>query len=57
MLVIGSSRESRHDLRRKVGMVSREQVEFEESRIACLTSSVVAGVKTEREGGVDGGLM
>ena len=57
MVVIGSSKESRHDLRRKVGMESREQVELKELRIACLTSSVLAGVKTEREGGEDGGLM
>ena len=57
MIVIGSSRELRHDFNRKVGIVSREQVELEDSRIACLTSSVVARSKSEREGGVEGGLM
>jgi len=37
MLVIGVIRESRQDLRRKVGMVSREQVALEDIRMACRT--------------------
>ena len=37
MLVIGVIRESRQDLRRKVGMVSREQVALEETKQASNT--------------------
>src|SRR6188768_1558965 len=43
MLVIGSRRESRQDLSRKVGMISKAQDEFEDLRIAVLTSSMLAG--------------
>jgi len=48
MLVIGSRRESRQDLSRKVGMISRSQEAFDDLRIAILTSSVDAGEKDER---------
>ena len=44
-VVIGVRRESRQDLRTKVGMKSRVQVASDEERIAILTSSVVAGLK------------
>ena len=36
-------------------MRSREQVEFDDAKIASRTSASVAGVKFERESGVDGG--
>ena len=48
ILVIGSRRESRQDLSRKVGMISRSQEAFDDLRIAILTSSVDAGEKDER---------
>jgi hypothetical protein len=57
MLVIGSRRESRQDLSRKVGMISRAQEALEDLRIAALTSSVFAGEKDERLGGTRGGSM
>lgn len=57
MVVIGGSRESMQDFKRKVGIQSKEQVELEDSRMAFLTSSVLAGVNSEREGGVTEGLM
>src|SRR6187399_3772766 len=57
MLVIGSMRESRQDLSRKVGMISRAQEEFEDLRIAVLTSSMLAGEKDERQGGTIGGVV
>ena len=37
-VVIGRRRESRHCLRRKVGRISREQMELEEERIRFRTS-------------------
>ena len=57
MLVIGSSRESRQDLSRKVGIISRSQEALEDLRIAILTSSVLAGEKDERRGGARTGSM
>jgi len=57
MLVIGSRRESRQDLSRKVGMISRAQEEFEDRRIAVLTSSMLAGEKDERQGGTTGDVV
>ena len=57
MLVIGSRRESIQDLSRKVGMISRAQEEFEDRRIAVLTSSMLAGEKDERQGGTIGGVV
>lgn len=51
MLVMGIRRESRQALSRNVGMTSRWQVALEEARIACLTSSLLAGVKEVRRGG------
>ena len=48
-------KESRHDLRRHVGIRSREQVASEEDSMAVRTSSIVAGEKVEREGGGEGG--
>src|SRR6267154_2970696 len=50
-VVIGKMRTSRQDLRRVVGMKSREQVALEEDKIAERTSAVVAGRKDERSGG------
>src|SRR6267154_1615345 len=50
-VVIGKMRTSRQDLRRAVGMKSREQVALEEDKIAERTSAVVAGRKDERRGG------
>ena len=54
-VVIGRRRESRHDLRRHVGIRSREQVASEEDSMAVRTSSIVAGEKVERKGGGEGG--
>ena len=54
-VVIGKMRTSRQDLRREVGMKSREQVALEEDKIAERTSAVVAGRKDERRGGWMGG--
>lgn len=42
ILVIGSSSESRQDLRRRVGIKSRAQEALEDTRMTALTSSVVA---------------
>ena len=55
MLVTGGRRASMHDFRRFVGMISREQVESEEERIASRTSRVVAGENSERSGGATKG--
>jgi UPF0288 family protein (methanogenesis marker protein 3) len=55
MVVMGGSRESMHDFKSFVGIRSREQVEFEEDRIALRTSRVVAGRKSESGGGAVGG--
>ena len=57
MLVIGSRRESRQDLSRKVGMISRSQEALEDLRIAVLTSSVLAGEKDDKRGGIMGGSV
>ena len=57
MLVMGSKRESRHDLIRKVGMMSRAQEALEDLRIAALTSAMLAGEKDERQGGTRGGSI
>jgi len=55
MLVIGRSKESRQDLSRKVGIMSREQVELEDNKIACLTSLILAGAKVGKDGGGEEG--
>jgi len=57
MLVMGSKRKSRHDLIRKVGMMSRAQEALEDLRIAALTSAMLAGEKDERQGGTRGGSI
>ena len=57
MLVMGSKRESRQDLIRKVGMMSRAQEALEDLRIAALTSAMLAGEKDERQGGTRGGSI
>ena len=57
MLVIGSRRESRHDLSRKVGIISRVQEALEDLRMTILTSSVLAGEKDDRQGGTIGGVV
>ena len=57
ILVIGGNR-GMQDFRSFVGIRSREQVEFEEKRIALRTSRVVARGNSERSGGATrrGGL-
>ena len=50
-VVMGRRKASRHDLRRGVGIRSREQVASEEDSMADRTSSIVAGENEEREGG------
>ena len=57
MLVMGSKRESRHDLIRKVGMMSRAQEALEDLRIAALTLAMLAGEKAERRGRTNGGSI
>jgi len=57
MVVMGCMRASKQDFRMKVGMMSREQVESEDIRMAFLTSRGVAGRKFDNGGGVDDGLM
>ena len=54
-LVIGKIRTSRHDLRRAVGIKSREQAALEEDKMADRTSAAVAGRKDVRRGGGVGG--
>ena len=57
IVVMGEIKEPRQDLRRKVGMVSRDQVALEADRIALRTSSGLAGEKELKGGGqVVGGL-
>ena len=51
MLVMGESRESRHDLSNLVEIILRSQVESDDSRMTLRTSSVEAGEKELREGG------
>lgn len=51
MVVIGANKESRQDLRRKVGMMSSEDEAEEDERIAFLTSWRSAGGKDEQAGG------
>ena len=48
ILVIGTMRVSRQDLRRKVGIVSREQVALEELRMARRTSSGEVGEESTK---------
>ena len=55
-LVIGWISESRQDLRKKVGIVSREQEALDELRMAILTSSVDAGEKLDNDGGEQCGV-
>ena len=54
IVVIGDRRESMQDFKSFVGIRSREQVEFEDERMALRTSRVVAGEKSERGGGATG---
>ena len=53
-VVMGWSKESRHDFSNLVGRMSREQVESLDDRIIILTSSGVAGVKLIKGGGKTG---
>ena len=53
-VVMGRRKASRHDLRRDVGIRSREQVASEEDSMADRTSSIVTGENVEREGGGEG---
>ena len=51
ILVIGRINESRQDLRRKVGIISREQVAFDDIKIAFRTSlEVVKKILIRQEG-------
>ena len=50
MLVIGGSNESKQDLSKNVGMISREQVALVELSMIVRTSSKEAGAKSERVG-------
>lgn len=54
-VVIGTSKESRQAFRSCVGIESREQVALEEDKIADRTSSIVAGEKSVRMLGENGG--
>ena len=54
-VVMGGTRESMHDFGSFVGIRSREQVEFEEERIALRTSRVVAKGNSERSAGATRG--
>jgi len=55
ILVIGRINESRQDLRRKVGIISREQVAFDENKIAFRTSLEVARENSDKTGGIEEG--
>ena len=55
IFVIGRIRESRQDLRRKVGIISREQVAFDDIKIAFLTSLEVARENSAKTGGIEEG--
>ena len=57
MLVMGMIRESRQDLSKKVGMMSRVQEALEDLRMAAFTSSGLAGEKLVRQGGTRGGSI
>jgi hypothetical protein len=57
MVVIGWIRELRQDLRRKVGMVSRVQDALDDMRMACRTSSELAGEKLSSLGGGKSGAI
>ena len=54
-MVLGRRKASRQDLRRRVGIRSREQVASQEESIAERTSSIEAGEKEVRGGGGNGG--
>ena len=54
-LVIRRIRESGQDLRRKVEIISREQVAFDEIKIAFRTSLEVARENSEKTGGIEEG--
>ena len=54
-LVMGVMKESRHDLRRKVRIVSRKQVALEDFRMARRTSSWLTGEKVLKDGGMEAG--
>src|SRR5213083_935092 len=53
-VVMGRRKASRHDLRRDVGIRSREQVASEEDSMADRTSSIVEGENVERQGRREG---
>ena len=55
IVVIGRIRESRQDLRRNVGIVSSEQVAFDEIKIAFRTSLGLARENSTKPGGVEVG--
>ena len=50
IVVMGWRRESRHDLRSLVGILSKLQVALDDERIAFCTSVLVAGEKLESRG-------
>ena len=55
IFVIGRIRESRQDLSRKVGMMSREHVELDELKTAFRTSSGLARENSEKDRGIEVG--
>ena len=55
ILVIGRIRESRQDLRRKVGMISREQVELDETKTAFWATSGLTRENSAKDEGVEMG--
>ena len=55
ILVIGRIRESRQDLRRKFGILSRQQVALDEIKIAFRTSLEVARENSAKTGGIEEG--
>ena len=57
IFVIGRMSVSRQDLRGKVRMTSMEQVALDETKTAFRTSSVLAGVNCEKDGGMESGSM
>ena len=54
-VVMGRRKASRQDLRRRVGIRSREQVASQEESMTERTSSIDAGEKEVRGGGGNGG--
>ena len=56
ILVMGESNAGKRVLSSLVGISSSVQVASDDESMACLTSSVDAGVKLNKEGGMEGGV-